>query len=118
MDIKYGDVLFADLGEAPKGIQGGKRPVVVIQNDIGNHFSPTILIVPLTKQLKKENLPTHQILYKNQNNGLKVDSTVLGEQIRIISKDVIKYKMGKLNQNEWGKVEEAFKASFPKQARA
>ena len=118
MDIRYGDILVVDLGKAPKGIQGGVRPAVVIQNDIGNYYSPTIIVVPLTKEIKKVNMPTHRILYKNHKNGLKHDSMILGEQIRIINKEVIKYKLGELDEYEWGEVEDAFKASFPKQARA
>lgn len=113
MDIKYGDVLWADLGKTPKGIQGGERPVIVIQNDAGNFFAPTLIIVPLTKEIKKINQPTHCILQMSKENGLYTDSMVLGEQIRIISKDVIKGKIGRLNEKEWRDVEKAFKSSFP-----
>lgn len=117
MDIKYGDVLWADLGKMPKGIQGGVRPVIVIQNDAGNFYAPTLIIVPLTKEIKKVNQPTHCVIEKNHMNGLQFDSMVLGEQIRIISKDVIKYKLGSLNEKEWDNVEKAFKSSFPQRSK-
>lgn len=116
MEIKHGDILWVDLGKTQKGIQGGTRPVVVIQNDVGNYFAPTIIIVPLTKQIKKINQPTHCIIYKSKENGLLFNSMVLGEQIRIVSKSVVKHKLGSLNKKEWENVERAFKSSFPQTA--
>jgi len=118
MNIKFGDVLLADFGKNNGSIQGGCRPCVVIQNDIGNLYSPTLIVVPLTTEMKKLNMPNHRILYRSTCNGLKRDSMVLGEQICVINKDVVKDKLGRVTEKEWNVVESAFKASFPKTLNA
>lgn len=103
-----GDIYLADLGSGEGCEQGGKRPVVVIQNDIGNHFSPNITIVPLTSKDKKPNQPTHYEL--KDVRGLTTRSTVLGECLATIAKErVIRY-MGKLPAKDMTGIEEAVKA--------
>lgn len=90
------DIVYADLsGKGTVGSeQKGIRPVVVIQNDTGNAHSPTVIVMALTKELKKANQPTHYILRKSETNGLKYDSMVLGETITQISKQRVKQKIG------------------------
>ena len=95
-EYKQFDIVYADLSS--KGTIGseqkGIRPVIIIQNDTGNIHSPTVLVMALTKELKKANQPTHYIIRKNNANGLKFDSMVLGETITQISKQRIKQKIG------------------------
>ena len=93
-EYKQFDIVYADLsGKGTIGSeQKGIRPVIIIQNDTGNIHSPTVLVMALTKELKKANQPTHYIIRKNNANGLKFDSMVLGETITQISKQRIKDK--------------------------
>ena len=97
MDIKMFDVIQVDFGESYGSEQGGVRPAVVVQNNIGNKYSPTVLVIPLTKELKKLNMPTHSIIQKSAINGLDVDSMLVGEQTTAIDKKRIQYKRGALN---------------------
>ena len=85
MIVKRGDMFYADLSPVVGSEQGGVRPVVIIQNDIGNKHSPTVIAAAITSQTGKNKLPTH-IEIGSQNNGLKADSVVLTEQIRTIDK--------------------------------
>lgn len=81
------DIFYANLSKnTVNSEQGGVRPVIIIQNDIGNKYSPTVLILPITSEIKKENMPTHCVIHKSFKNGLKVDSMVMAEQIRVIDK--------------------------------
>ncbi len=85
--IKMFEIIYANLSRnITQSEQGGIRPVIVIQNDVGNKFSPTVIVLPITSEIKKENLPTHYVLHKMNKNGLDVDSMVLAEQIRVIDK--------------------------------
>lgn len=97
MAINMFDIFYADLSNSIKSEQGGTRPVIVVQNDIGNRYSPTVIIFPITSELKKINMPTHCILHKTSENGLDVDSMVLGEQIRVIDKSRLLDKIGYLD---------------------
>lgn len=107
-NYRRGDIYLADLGEGQGSEQGGKRPVVVLQNDIGNHFSPNITIVPVTSKDKKPNQPTHFELAGVK--GLDMRSTALGECLATIAKSrVIRY-LGKLDDKNLSGVEEAVKA--------
>lgn len=90
-NILRGDIYYADLSPVVGSEQGGMRPVVVIQNDIGNKYSPTVIVLPLTSQIKKY-MPTH--LNVNKDSGLFMDSTVEGEQIRTIDKSRLKRYIG------------------------
>lgn len=98
--LKMFDVIQVDLGTAIGSEQGNERPAVIIQNDVGNAHSPTILIIPMTKEVKRLYLPTHQIIHKNKKNGLDIDSMLLGEQTRVIDKRRIKYRRGILSSEE------------------
>ena len=94
--IKRGEVYYADLSPVVGSEQGGIRPVLIIQNDIGNKFSPTVIVSAITSQLTKAKLPTHIELKKGQF-GLPKDSVVLLEQIRTLDKRRLKDKVGMLD---------------------
>ena len=96
MKIEMFDIIQVDLGESFGSEQGGKRPAVIVQNNIGNKYSPTVLIVPMTSEIKKVNMPTHNVMYRTKLNGLDTDSMLLGEQTTAIDKRRILYKRGKL----------------------
>ena len=112
--MKMFDIYYADLSKnTVKSEQGGIRPVIIIQNDIGNKYSPTLIVLPITSEIKKENMPTHCILHKTENNGLKVDSMVLAEQIRVIDKSRILDYIGYLdNTNEQNNVINTYLANI------
>ena len=95
-EVKRGFVYLADLGEYDGSVQGGTRPVVVLQNDIGNKFSPTTLVCPLTSKSKKE-MPTHVTLPRSA--GLEKESVALCEQIRVIDKTKLKKLVCKLSDD-------------------
>lgn len=95
MEIKRYDIVQADLSGAVGSEQGGIRPVLVIQNDVGNLHSPTTIVIPFsTKVFKNPNQPTHTLIRKSADTGLKKDSILLGEQMRVISNKRIKKKIG------------------------
>ena len=85
MIIKRGDMFYADLSPVIGSEQGGIRPVLIIQNDMGNKYSPTVIAAAITSQIGKNRLPTH-IAIDSKEVGLKSDSVVLAEQIRTIDK--------------------------------
>lgn len=95
--VKLFDVLQIDFGKTIGSEQGKIRPAIVCQNDDGNKYGPTILVVPLTTELKKTYMPTHAIIHSSHTNGLSEDSMLLGEQMRVIDKKRILYKRGYLN---------------------
>lgn len=95
MDIRRYDIVKADLSGTVGSEQGGIRPVIVIQNDIGNIHSTTTIVLPLSKRTyKNPNQSTHTLIRKSESNGLKMDSIVLGEQMRVISNQRIIEKIG------------------------
>lgn len=95
MEVKLYDIVQADLSGTVGSEQGGIRPVLIIQNDIGNLHSPTTIVMPFsTKIYKNPNQPTHTLIKKSDDTGLKMDSVLLGEQIRVISNQRIKKKIG------------------------
>ena len=96
MVIKRGDMFYADLSPVVGSEQGGIRPVLIIQNDTGNKYSPTVIAAAITSQTSKNKLPTH-IEIGSDNNGLKADSVVLAEQIRTIDKSRLKEKIGHID---------------------
>ena len=104
-DIKKGDIYYATLNPAIGSEQKGERPVVVLQNDCGNKYSPTVIVAPLTEVLKKETLPTHIIIPKTR--FLKYDSMLLLEQIRTIDKIRIKSYLGKLQSFQLQEIDNA-----------
>ena len=112
MVIKRGDMFYADLSPVVGSEQGGIRPVLIIQNDMGNKHSPTVIAAAITSQTGKTKLPTH-IEIGSQNNGLKADSVVLAEQIRTIDKSRLKERIGHIDNDEIiGKINNALGVSF------
>lgn len=113
MEIKRGEIYFADVTECDsKGSeQSGRRPVLILQNDIGNKFSPTTIIAIITTKSKRQ-LPTHVEIHKDKCNGLKYDSVVALEQIKTIDKDRIQFRIGELSSEDNIKVMEAMKISL------
>ena len=99
MTIKRGDMFYADLSPVVGSEQGGIRPVLIIQNDTGNKYSPTVIAAAITSQTGKNKLPTH-IEIGSRENGLKADSVVLAEQIRTIDKSRLKEKIGHINDSD------------------
>lgn len=98
MQIKRGDMFYADLSPVVGSEQGGVRPVLIIQNDLGNKYSPTVIAAAITSQTNKTKLPTH-IEIKGDSQGLKSNSVVLTEQIRTIDKSRLKEKIGHIDDN-------------------
>ncbi|MFI3207146.1 MAG: type II toxin-antitoxin system PemK/MazF family toxin [Clostridia bacterium] len=111
MNIKRGDIFYADLSPVVGSEQGGVRPVLIVQNDVGNKYSPTVIAAAITSQKAKTNLPTHIELGSVQT-GLQKDSIVLLEQIRTIDKHRLKEKMGCLDDGSMNKVNQAIGISF------
>ena len=111
MDIKRGEIYYADLSPVVGSEQGGVRPVLIVQNNVGNRFSPTVIAAAITSQKYKSNLPTH-IRVDAANCGLSKDSIVLLEQVRTIDKTRLKEKMGSLDTPSMNMVDKAISISF------
>jgi len=112
MIIRRGDMFYADLSPVVGSEQGGIRPVLIIQNDMGNKYSPTVIAAAITSQTGKSKLPTH-IEIGAKENGLKADSIVLAEQIRTIDKSRLKEKIGHIDDKEViAKINNALGVSF------
>lgn len=111
MVIKRGDIFYADLSPVIGSEQGGVRPVLIVQNDVGNKYSPTVIASAITSQINKAKLPTHIELKANEY-GLQKDSVILLEQIRTIDKRRLKEKIGHLDDELMQKVNEALAISF------
>ena len=109
MNIKRGDIYYADLSPVVGSEQSGIRPILVIQNDIGNKFSPTIIGVPITSKLKT-NMPTH-ISIEGNKYGLEKYSVILAEQIRTLDKTRLKEKVGRLDKKTLEQVKKAIEIS-------
>ncbi|MBP3379328.1 MAG: type II toxin-antitoxin system PemK/MazF family toxin [Alistipes sp.] len=111
MSVKRGEIYYADLSPVVGSEQGGVRPVLIVQNDVGNRHSPTVIAAAITSRHDKSRLPTH-IEVKADNCGLTRDSIVLLEQIRTIDKKRLGEKMGELDLNSMDKVNTALSISF------
>ena len=111
MNIKRGDIYYADLSPVIGSEQGGLRPVLIVQNDVGNRYSPTVIAAAITSKMTKSKLPTHIDLVAD-NVGLAKDSVILLEQIRTIDKVRLKEKMGHLDDNFMQNVNNAITVSF------
>jgi mRNA interferase MazF len=109
--VKRGDVYFADLSPVVGSEQGGTRPVLVIQNDIGNRFSPTVIVAAITAQIQKAKLPTH-VEIDAKRYGFERDSVILLEQIRTIDKQRLTDKITHLDDEMMEKVDEALQISL------
>lgn len=111
MTVKRGEIYYADLSPVIGSEQGGMRPVLIVQNDVGNKYSPTVIAAAITSQRYKTQLPTH--ISVNANNcGLQKDSIVLLEQVRTLDKKRLRERMGNLNATEMYKINRALSVSF------
>lgn len=115
MSVKRGEIYYADLSPVVGSEQGGVRPVLIVQNDVGNRYSPTVIAAAITSQKEKAKLPTH-IEINAQSCGLARNSTVLLEQIRTIDKRRLKEKMGTLDEQSMNQINSALSISFGLQA--
>lgn len=111
MNIRRGDIFYADLSPVVGSEQGGLRPVLIVQNDIGNKYSPTVIAAAITSKMSKAKLPTHIDVFAD-SVGLLKDSVVLLEQIRTIDKSRLKEKMGHLDTGTMSRVNNAITVSF------
>ena len=109
--IRRGDIYYADLSPVVGSEQGGIRPVLVVQNDIGNKYSPTIIVAAITSQINKAKLPTH-IEVSSAEYGLPKDSVVLLEQLRTVDKKRLKEKIGHINSSVFPKINWALSISI------
>ncbi|HCA71514.1 MAG TPA: PemK family transcriptional regulator [Ruminococcaceae bacterium] len=111
MQVKRGDIFYADLSPVIGSEQGGVRPVLIVQNDVGNRFSPTVIAAAITSQRGKTELPTH-IHLNAADTGLSRDSIVLLEQVRTLDKHRLREYMGRLDDGDMTKVDRALSVSF------
>ncbi|MBR5496017.1 MAG: type II toxin-antitoxin system PemK/MazF family toxin [Oscillospiraceae bacterium] len=111
MSVKRGEIYYADLSPVVGSEQGGVRPVLIVQNDVGNKYSPTVIAAAITSQREKTKLPTHIEINANQC-GLAKNSVVLLEQIRTIDKKRLKERMGELDNHSMDMINEALSISF------
>ena len=111
MIVKRGDIYYADLSPVVGSEQGGIRPVLVIQNDIGNKYSPTVIAAAITSQINKAKMPTH-IELAAKDYGLNKDSVLLLEQIRTIDKRRLREKIGRIDDGLMASVNNALSISF------
>ena len=111
MQVKRGDIYYADLSPVVGSEQGGVRPVLIVQNDVGNRYSPTVIAAAITSQREKTRLPTHIELH-SEDCGLSRDSVVLLEQIRTIDKRRLKERMGRLDNGSMNQIDRALSISF------
>ena len=111
VNIKRGDIYYADLSPVVGSEQGGLRPVLIVQNDIGNRYSPTVIAAAITSKLGKNKLPTHIDIFASEV-GLAKDSVILLEQIRTLDKRRLREKMGHLNESVMARVNDAIQVSF------
>ena len=111
MIVKRGDIYYADLSPVVGSEQGGIRPVLVILNDIGNKYSPTVIAAAITSQINKAKMPTH-IELAAKDYGLNKDSVILLEQIRTIDKRRLREKIGRIDDGLMASVNNALSISF------
>ncbi|MFA9398494.1 MAG: type II toxin-antitoxin system PemK/MazF family toxin [Clostridiaceae bacterium] len=109
--VRRGDIFYADLSPVVGSEQGGIRPVIIVQNDIGNKHSPTVIVAAITSQINKAKLPTH-VEVSSEEYGLNKDSVVLLEQIRTLDKKRLKEKIGHMIERDIKKVDEALLISL------
>ncbi len=109
--VRRGDIFYADLSPVVGSEQGGIRPVIIIQNDIGNRYSPTVIVAAITSQINKAKLPTH-VEISSEEYGLNKDSVVLLEQVRTLDKRRLKEKIGRMTDEDMEKVDIALRISL------
>ena len=111
MEVRRGDIYYADLSPVVGSEQGGVRPVRIVQNDVGNKYSPTVIAAAITSKKFKTQLPTHISVHADEC-GLAKDSIVLLEQVRTLDKQRLRERMGSLDENEMSKINQALSVSF------
>ena len=111
INVKRGDIFYADLSPVIGSEQGGIRPVIIVQNDIGNKYSPTVIVAAITSQINKAKLPTH-VEISSEEYGLNRDSVVLLEQVRTLDKKRLKEKIGHMTDDDMKKVNRALLISL------
>ena len=111
MVVRRGDIYYADLRPVVGSEQGGVRPVLIIQNDMGNRYSPTVICAAITSKMNKAKLPTH-VLLEAERYGIVKDSVVLLEQVRTIDKSRLREKVCHLDDNVLVKINNALKVSL------
>ena len=111
VSVRRGDIFYADLSPVVGSEQGGLRPVLIVQNDVGNKYSPTVIAAAITSKMSKTHLPTHIDIYADKV-GLARDSVILLEQIRTIDKRRLREKMGHLDETVMRDVNNAISISF------
>ncbi len=111
MNIRRGDIYYADLSPVVGSEQGGIRPVLIVQNDVGNKYSPTVIAAAITSRTDKSKLPTHIDVFAD-SFGLEKNSVILLEQIRTLDKKRLREKMGHLDESVMSKVNSAISVSF------
>jgi len=111
MIVKRGQIYYADLSPVVGSEQGGVRPVLIVQNDIGNKYSPTVIVAAVTSQINKAKMPTHIELCAT-DYGLQKDSVILMEQVRTIDKKRLREKIGALDDTSMRRVNSALAVSF------
>lgn len=110
-NVKRGEIYYADLSPVVGSEQGGVRPVLIVQNNVGNRHSPTVIAAAITSQINKAKMPTH-IELGAHHYGLSRNSVVLAEQIRTLDKKRLREKMGCLDEASMNRVDEALAVSF------
>ena len=111
INVKRGDIYYADLSPVVGSEQGGVRPVLIVQNDTGNRYSPTVIAAAITSELNKAKLPTH-IAIEARTYGLPRDSVVLLEQIRTLDKRRLRERMGRVDGELMERIDAAIAVSF------
>ena len=111
MKVRRGDLYYADLSPVVGSEQGGVRPVIVVQNDVGNKYSPTIIVAPVTSQMNKAKLPTH-VKIKGNKYGLPKNSVALLEQLCSLDKKRLREKIGSFSNDIMNKINEAISISL------
>ena len=110
--VRRGDIFYADLSPVVGSEQGGVRPVLIVQNDTGNRYSPTVIAAAITSQTGKARLPTHIDLPVNEHCGLNRNSIILLEQVRTLDKKRLRERMGHVEDEVMEKVDTAIAVSF------
>ena len=116
--FKRGEIYFADLDPVVGSEQGGVRPVLIIQNDMGNRYSPTVIVLAITSRMGKTKLPTHVVIPAGES-GLQKDSLILAEQVRTLEKRRMGRRVGQLPEELLRRVDDAMRVSLgfsPKEA--
>jgi len=109
--VKRGDIFFADLSPVVGSEQGGNRPVLIVQNNVGNHYSPTVIVAAITSKIQKPKMPTHVGLTA-KDDGIERDSVILLEQVRTIDKSRLKDKVTALSAEKMQAVDSALAVSL------